>query len=207
MRRLLVLGALVAFVGCSGPSGGPPVFRDDREYNAALAEVEALTKGPFQAQYEGFPVSLEEKADVRKALSLIEGLIAFSPTNYGPHALKAMAHRTLDQDDEAVAAYRQALALAPTTGSAEHRIVKGRLHNELAGLLFEQGKYDLADVEVQNGLALTPDDPVLLVTAASIKVEERDLAGAKKLLDRALKADPANSRAKDLKRLLDLASK
>ncbi|MBS1721676.1 MAG: tetratricopeptide repeat protein [Armatimonadetes bacterium] len=205
--RSTVLLLAIACLGCQNGTGGPQVYRDTDEYLAALKHVQELTREPFNAVHDGQPISERETKDLKEALTTIDGLIAYKPDNYGPYVLKGLTLRALDRDGDAIRSFQQALLLVPKELKEDDKAAIARIHAEMASTYFDQQPPDLvqAEKEADTALSIMPDDPTIKVDVASIKIEAKKPAEAKKLLEEALKADPSDKRAKDLLKLIQMA--
>src|SRR4029079_11533564 len=85
----LSLSVLLASCGPPDPSS-PAIFHSSADYAQALADVQKLTQGPFEAMHEGFPSNAEEKENLKEASHLIDGMIVYNPQTYAPYILKGL---------------------------------------------------------------------------------------------------------------------
>ncbi len=203
---VVFVAAIAILGGCRPDPNAPPIYRTVDDYNQALAQVEELTKTPFEEMHEGYPVSKNEKEDLRRASRLIEGLIAFKADTYGLYILKGLSLRGLDDDKGAEIAFKQGLALAPESLTADDYDALGRIHDELALLYEARNDFAQAEIHADKAVEMLKTEPSILTDAAGVKLQLKKLSDARKLIDAALKEQPQYKRALDLKKLIDMGS-
>lgn len=197
---------LLVGAGCQQAASGPLILRSGQEYLDTLKKVEQLTRGPFEAMHEGHPVSDREKGDLKEAEHLIDALIAYKADSYSVYILKGLTRRALGNQKGAIEAYEQGLNLRPKEMTDDDKAAVGRLYDEMGTLYFEMGEFANAEKNVDEAVRLVPDDPSILTNAASVKVQLKKTSDAKALISRALKTAPDYQRAKDINKLLQMAS-
>lgn len=197
---------LLVGMGCQQDPNAPVILRSGQEYLDTLKKVEELTRSPFEAMHEGHPVSDREKGDLKEAEHLIDALIAYKADSYSVYILKGLTRRALGNQKGAIEAYEQGLSLKPKELTDNDKAAIGRLYDEMGTLYFEMGDYPNAEKSVDEAVKYVPDDPSILTNAASVKVQLKKTADAKALVARALKSAPDYQRAKDINKLLQMAS-
>jgi predicted Zn-dependent protease len=181
------------------------VLRDGKEYEQTLAEVRRLSLRPLEAFHGGEALTESQRSDLREAVRLIEGLIAFQPDKYGPYVLKGMCLRALGEDGAAALALEQGTLQAPASPTPDDRLALARLHDLMAQIHFDRHDYARAERESRRAVELSPEDPDALVTAASVQIQLSRPKEAEGLLRRALKASPGHAKAQSLLKLVRLA--
>ncbi|WP_239085654.1 tetratricopeptide repeat protein [Catellatospora methionotrophica] len=104
----------------------------------------------------------------------------------GPHLPEAYYNRAVirqEQDRPGLAAEDFGRALAIDPGHLDARVALVNLH-------LEQRALDRAEAQARDGLAVLPDEPVLLCTLGLVRSEHGDLAGADALLTLAVTRAP-----------------
>ncbi len=180
------------------------MLRNAEEYVATLAEIERLTRGPLVAHASGEELTPAQIADLRAAALLTEGLIGFDPRNYPPHLLKGEIRAALGEDESAEQAYSQAVVILPEPTRPEDKIAIGRAFSELSRIAFGRNDLTSARNSAERAVQLAPGSPDALVNLASVLVQDKEVVRARELLDRALKVDPQNARARQLLRLITM---
>ena len=204
---IAALLAVQAVIGCAPDPNAPPIYRTNAEYLEHLQEVEMLTKSSFEAVHDGFPLNDEEKAKLRKADKIIDGLIAYKSDGYGPWILKGLTQRALGNRDQALRAYQQGLNLAPKEMTTDDMNAVARIHDELTSFYFEEGDFKTAELHADEAVKLMPDVPSLLTNAAGVKIQLKKTKEADDLLKRALKIDPKFPMALNLQKLMAMGNK
>lgn len=204
---LIMTWAAILALGCQPDANEPPIYRNGDDYQEALSKVRELTKEPFEALHEGFPISEREKKNLLEADRLIDGMIAYKSDIYAPYVLKGLTKRALGDFERAKKAFEQAMLLAPKDPKGDNRGTVGRVYDEMSTLFFEQNDFSGAEGYSETAVSLVPDDPSILTNAASIKVQLNKPEEALSLLERALKRDPNYARALDLKKLVLMSRK
>ena len=197
----------ICMCACKPDPNATPVYRNIGEYQEALTKVKDLTREPFEAAHEGFPISERERGNLKEAEIMIEGLIAYKPDNYAPWILKGLTLRTLGKLHEATEAFIQGIRLAPQDPKGDEAQAIARIYDELGTIYFEQHEFQKAEQYGDYAVKLFPDEPSILTNAASIKVELKKTKDAQEYLKRALAKAPNYQRALSLQKLISFAPK
>ena len=151
---------------------------------AAAAFRKALEIDPSE-------VRLRELVQVQIRLGRLDGAIAditaWREAHDGSERVEAMLGELYigaDRPADAVPLYRGLVDRAPD--NAAYR-------NNLAWLLKEQGAFDAAQRQIAVALELAPDDPNVLDTAGALALRQGDAAAARRHLEKAAAAAPANA--------------
>ncbi|MEV6520505.1 tetratricopeptide repeat protein [Longispora sp. NPDC051575] len=146
----------------------------------ALADLAAvLARDPDNAEYHVDRAGLHRDLG-RPAEALADYTAAI---RLGPHPPEAYLHRAALRDDPALALADLGRVLAIDPGHVDALVNRANLRVEL-------GDLDGAETDARAGLALAPREPLLLCTLGLVVSERGDLAGAERLLSRALEHDP-----------------
>lgn len=185
----------------------PPIYQNADEYLKAVKEVRELTKGPFEAMHEGFPINETEIAGLKRADRLIDGMIAFNTQTYSPYILKGLTRRALGDKKGAMRWYEQGLAFAPKEAKGPDVDAIARIYDEIGTLYFEDLKFPESEAYADKAVQMLPTDPSILSNAASTKIQLKRFQEAKDYIERALKIAPGYDRATALKKLLEGSTK
>ena len=197
----------MALCGCGSPDpNAPPVLRDSKEYEQTLISVRQLTEAPFQVVQDGDTLSDDQRSDLQEANRLIDGLIAFQPDKYGPYILKGLVLRALGDSEAASRALSQGVLQAPSTPSPDDRLALARLYDLMAQIDFDKGDFSNAEKSASKAIGLAPEDPEVLVTAASVQIQLGRPKSAEPLLQKALKLSPNHPKATNLLKLVKMAN-
>jgi Tfp pilus assembly protein PilF len=156
-------------------------------------EAVSLYRGAFEADptldlaVENLGVILEASGQSDAARRLYEEAITRNPEAVYPRIrLARLSHRDGDAS-RAVTLAREALQYDATSVDA---------YRVLAHLYAENKKNQLARLIAVRGQKLAPDDPHLIYALALVAQNEKDVAGARRLLNKVIAADPAHVEAR-----------
>jgi len=167
--------AKLASLGYIAPSGSPGTGsgRDPRETL------------PLFLKFEEAMTRLNAN-DARRALPLLEEIVAADPANRLFRSTLARAVRSLGDRRRAVALYRESVALAPNDADTWYN---------LATTLQEAGQLREARIAIDEALRREPNRPEAHNTLGVIHASEGNLAAAAEQFRNALVTDPRNARA------------
>lgn len=199
---------VLAIAGCNKAPENPdatPNYRTIEEYNAGLAEAKDLS-GAILDRYdrEGENPNEAEKKNLKKALRLFKGVVAYEPTQYAPAMLAGKVAVALEEFSEAEYYFEQALANIFEPIPAQDVRFAAELHAQIANLAVLKNDFTRADFASQQALKLMPKNPDYMATRASALVQMKRTSEAKELLVAAIRIDRDNRRANQLLTLLNL---
>ena len=160
-----------------------PAFVASNENDAAEKIVQAFTGYVEQLRYVGFCASFLASEQWSDALRTCEQSLALNPTSAPSMYGRATALMKLDRKEEALAGFQKVLEAYPTYTNAMIN----------AGLVAAQlGQAELSSKYFKDYLDLNPgDDEVRGMIAAKLN-EAGDPAGAARMLEQGLAAEPDN---------------
>lgn len=166
MRHLLLLALLLSACIKKGPPENPntgttQTTRDEKAPPPTRTEALGKDAVPIHERLNDAAELLEadQPAAARRALTMLEDIVADEPTLAAGHFNLGVAHHQLGNFDQARAAYTRAVELDPTLTDAW--LYLGVAHQQ-------QGRYDLAVSDYRTGLQADPENielRVALVTA------------------------------------------
>ncbi|MBS1708179.1 MAG: tetratricopeptide repeat protein [Armatimonadetes bacterium] len=200
MKNFVILvAALALLAGCSQKKAGSLTSETDR--NAAVLQVKALTTMSFAKLLADEPLDESDKSNAERALPIVASVIEFSPNQPAYFVLRARCQWVLGKTDEAKKSLEQAVSIQDQLHTAEP-VLEAEAHHDLARLAILDNKWDDAGREAQKALTLFPDDSRYLTTNASVLLQTKDIAGARAAATKALKADPQNSVALSMLKMI-----
>ena len=162
----------------------------------AMGRVEEAGRHSQRA-YAAAPDSLEaalsagmaklEQGDHRGALSIFEGARLRHPGNAAVLLCLGDTHRALGHLEAALAAYREAVQVAPDLAAA---------HAGLGAALMLSGQQRAAQTHFERALSLDPELADARIALAGSVAEQGDLVRARELLRAAIASDPDNADAR-----------
>lgn len=207
MRTKWLLPCLL-LVGCGSPAVDPtaaPVLRTETEFNEALKKATSLSKD-ILARYDlqGENPAGTDIADLKEALRLMKGVVAFEPTRYAPALLAGKIAMALQEYEDAEQLFEQSLANIFEPIPDKDIRFAAELHSMIGHLAVLRNDLVRADFATTQALKLVPKNPEYMAGRASVLIQQNHKADAQKLLVDALKVDPGNRRANQLLTLLNL---
>jgi tetratricopeptide (TPR) repeat protein len=162
--------------------GDPDTFAEaKRLYEQALTSAEA--SDPETLIGYGYLLECHGRYALRQAVAQYERAIKLDPDADKPHYQHIWAQAALRETEPAIARYSQRLARSPTD-VREHRF--------LANAYLAARDHQEAARVVDAGLALAPDDPMLLDVRGDALAATGDPEGALADWRRAVEVDPEN---------------
>lgn len=156
---------------------------DRQDFHAAQTDLHAwLASHPHDTQ----AAYLLAKTYRSISLSVLAQLLAQYPGSYPAHQLLAETYENEDEDDKAIAEYREVEKMEPD--------LEG-IHFSVGNLLFNAGHLDQAMIELEAELRLNPDHATANAEMGSILVRQLEPAKAVVYLKRAIQLDPDLSMA------------
>lgn len=188
IRALAVLlGSLLFLAGCAGTATSP---KPESSSNFEQASAPAAAADPLERAKVHTELGLAYLGERQYEIALIEAKIAIeSHEGYAPaYDLKGLVHMALGQNQEAEAAFHQALALAPDSPE---------ISNDFGWFLCQTGRikesYAHFNKALRNPLYKTP--AIALRNMGVCALMDKDDVTAGSYLFRALKLDPNDLRA------------
>ena len=159
------------------------VLLDNGQQDVAAVELQdALGRGADPEHIiEPLGEALLYTRQYERALALGQGARLSRDATVQRHLVHGRAREGLEDNDLALAEYRQALSLAPGSVNAL---------NALAGFYLRQGQPDQAEPLLKRGLELAPDNARTWQLWGEIRRERNDTEGALAAFDKALALNP-----------------
>lgn len=200
-----ILLAVLVIGGCSRPAdpNAPPIIRSAAAYEETRQEAWQLAREGLVASETGEELTPKQLYDLGEALRLFRGLVAFQPSNFGPHYGAAKIAHALGSTEEARRSYEQALRLASGSPSLEAKQVVADAHDSLSRLALIDGELKIAEDQARLAVAMEPENPNYQASLVSALVQAKKLDEARRVLAAASKLDPTNRRLIALRKLLD----
>ena len=165
-----------------------------------LKEAEVLSR-PALTKFENSEgLEKDDKEQLEKARLLFLGLRDYSPVLPNSHFALGKITRARDDDSAAMEHFQQVVTLlsAVKEPKEDEITLLAEAHGELSRLLILRGEVQLAGEQADYARQLRPDDPRYQVDQASVLIQAKREKEAKALLEKVLKANPADRRAKSL---------
>lgn len=211
---------IFAIAGCS-KSSDVPVYASSAEYSDNLEKAEGLSRIALERFENGEVLSAEDKSKLAESLKLFEGLIAFTPDMFGAYFGAGKIEMALGRPEKAFVHFQNFLQYAPPNPDDAFKPAIAEAHVTLANIFEDQGELEKVDEHAEMAFkayaahpgALALKASVLLRQASALRAQKPSNADAEKeaktiedeahtLVDKALKLDPNNSRAKSLHTLM-----
>lgn len=204
-NAVLLVAGLVVLSGCGAPRKSEVISNLD-ERNQTVLQVKALTTVAFVKLVADDPVDAADRANAEKALPLVKKVLEFSPNEPESYVLLARTEWVLGNHAEAEANLKKAIEVQQKYHTSVPAL-EAEAHHDLARLAVSDGRWDEGGKEVDEALKLFPTEPRYLVTKASVQIQAKDIDGARVSAANALKADPQNSRALSMLKMIQAADK
>lgn len=155
----------------------------------AVAGVTALPATPptqrWATLYGTMGMQMAANGHLIAADAFLGRALVFKPEKASWHGIHGMVLQGLDKDDEAIAAFTQAITLLPDDSPrrAEGYYKLGLLHSK-------QGDVDTAIRWINKAIALAPDEAMLHYDAGVFYASQNNYAAAAKATQRATELDP-----------------
>lgn len=193
--------------GCGQSPEGIETITSDKQYRDVLAHTQQLSEKPLQEFQDNGSVSESSKPDLIESLKLFKSLTAYSPDKYALFLGEAKVHRALDDNKAAVQALNDAMSHAPKNPvNAPDKQTVAEILGEMAAISLENNEVDTAEGYVQKAISLNPQNVDYMAAAAGIRIQKRDISGAKMIIDEGLKLDPNHRKLAQLKKLIESES-
>lgn len=203
MKALLVLCICAASLwGCSNNASGPPAVHSSAEYDQLLAEAAKLSAPGLHHMEEGTTMSVEETTNLKKAKDIFIGLSDARPTNFANYMAIGKIDRALGDKEGALRNYQQAIQFRPMKVNNEDKVALAECSAELARSLYEEEQLEGALGYINDAISDAPENPDYYAIQAHILIQQKDVEGATKAIEHALKLDPHHEEATALKRLI-----
>lgn len=180
-----------------------PVVTNPDQAQMAVNEVQLLTEPIFEKVLNRKPLTDQDRNDLRKALPIVDRLIAYDPVSRAFASIKGKTLIGLGQYEEAEKQLKNAILLKPEPGQTMEIMIYAGLEADLSRALYEQGKHEEAFEHIQLARIALPNDPYFMTDASTILIELGNLKDARTICERALKADPGHLPALELIEKID----
>lgn len=204
-NSIYVLLTLIAAIGCGNHETKVPVVQSTGQYDALLEDARKLSEGPLIKFEQREKLSDSELTDLEKSYDIFQGLSEFNPTIYANFVAMGKIQRALGHDVPAMQNYQQALNLRPLQITNEDKLVLAECSAEIARILILNQRYGDAESMAHDAIEDAPKNATYYALLAGIKVQQKDIETAKKILDEAFKIDPENSEAKAIQTLITMS--
>lgn len=193
--------------GCSSSNNELLTITSDNQYKEILARTQTMTEGPLKTFQETGAVPESTKGDLIESIKLFRSLTAYSPDKYALFLGEAKVHRALSDDKAAVQALNDAMAHAPTNPVNEpDKLTIAEIYGEMAAISLNANEVDAAEGYVQKAISLSPKNVDYMAVEAGIRLQKKDVSGAKIVIDTGLKSEPNHTKLLLLKRLIEAES-
>jgi len=192
-------------VGCS--QSGDVVIRNDAEFVGINKQVLQLSERPIAKFDANQPLDPSDIEDLKKALKLIDGMIAYSPENFSLYLNAGTFNIALEDGPAAVAKFEAFQQYIPKDLKPELKPLVTNGFYQFAIALFSVQRYADADLAITRALQDEPKNSKFLALRGSIRVQDKRFAEGRKDLEMALKINPSSKRAAELLKLLDAMKK
>ncbi|QYK53940.1 MAG: hypothetical protein KF824_03370 [Fimbriimonadaceae bacterium] len=173
------------------------------QFNETNERVQKLVMNPIQKYLAGQEINSKEKADLEKALPLIDQMIQFDPITINSYSLKGKVLRALDRDGEAKIAFLDGLTTAPPKQEVQDELVRADLLLELAQLHFASGEMNEAIAASEKSIKLNDNSAIAHTIIAKVAYQRNDIQRAKNECLKALLADANYEPARTLFRTIN----
>jgi len=148
------------------------LYENKKDYKAALSSVnKGLERFPTEERLLYFQGALFDKLGERaKAIENMKKIVASNDKN--AHALNFLGYTYAEMGehlDEAETLVKKALELRPEDGY---------ILDSLAWVYYKQGKYDLAQQQLESAMKKQPDEPVILEHLGDVLLKKKEYAQA-----------------------------
>lgn len=204
-RLLFPFLILVLMAGCRTDWPGnqaPELIQNDGEYGRVWRELQEMTERPLSRFEKGEPLSGDDLTLISWAFPKAKGLVAFKPNDFASRVILAKLHRAAAQRQEAMSAYKEALAVVPSRPTPAEVAVLASLHSDMAGIFFTQREFDPAEDSLREALRLAPASVPYRIQLVQVLLEARRTEEARRVLAEAEKLNPKSSGVKAMKALL-----
>jgi tetratricopeptide (TPR) repeat protein len=196
---LFVAVLIVGFVarGISPTTGGEGavVIHDNGEYLQANNEAKNLSTDIFAKIDRGEPLSSFDQEDLKKALRLYEGMLAYIPTKPLPNFTAGQICDSLGDHEAAIKRYQSYLDATANEDSDESRVTRADAHFLIAEACVKTQNYNKALDQANEALKAYPGNVTYLVARADAYTQLGKRKEALDDLSDALTKDPENKRA------------
>ncbi len=165
-------------------------LQDDTEHSESSLQAALQTAPGMAAARLERARRLAAKGDVPGAQTLLDALIAEAPQSFEAWKLRGDLYRqTQGHSDDALAAYRKAVAIKPDYLAGQSALML---------MLLQQAQLDAATQQLAPLQKIAPNHPYTHYLAALLAYQKKDYAGASELVQRSLRAMPGNAAALEL---------
>lgn len=194
---------IASLVGC-GPASGPAELRirNAATYDQAMQEAQALSVEQIKRFAQGQSPDADGVHDLEQADRLYDALIEYQPAQFSLHFGGGQIAHALGNHRKAEQRMRQAIVLAPKPGTVETKLIEADAWFGLSVIELLSSRLDESERSIREALKLFPDNAAYWAALASVQIERREIDAANASLDRSLKIDPAQPKAKQLKAFL-----
>lgn len=193
---------------CGPKSDNRPILVDSSDaYTQNLSRAKTLSADILTKVDRGGSIDGLDTDNLKSALQLFEGLIAYNPTNYGLFLATGRIELALQQPIRAERRFLQAFELFPSQMSEADRENYAQCNFQMGQALISQGKASKAVSYVKKAIELAPKNPDYLTGYASALVQQKQYNTAMQLLNKAQAEAPNHEPSRRLLKLLELDGK
>lgn len=182
---------------------GTVVVETQDAFIEGLNVAEKLSRVAFQKDVAGEPILKEDQENLRKAAVQLDALGRFRPHNISTFLGAGKAYRIVGDDELAKARFRQAIDNEMFDQTENGKLSVAEASYELSQLLVLSNELDKAKVAADKAISIVPVSAIYVTARASVLVQMKRNADARKDLELALKIDPNLKAAKRLLKLID----
>ncbi len=199
--HLLPLLACACLVGCN--QSGEVIIRNDADFVGVNKEVRELSEKPMAKFDANQPLDPTDVQALKKALKLIDGMIAYTPDNFSLYLNAGTFNIALEDGPAAVSKFESFQQYIPNDLKPELKPLVTNGFYQFAIALFSVQRYAGADTAITRALQDEPNNATYLALRGSIRVQDKRIPEAIPDLKKALKINPSSKRAADLLKLLE----
>jgi serine/threonine-protein kinase len=152
--------------------------------DAEQALNKSIGLSPSYPAYANLGLLYYNEKRYRDAAAMTEKALSFNDKDYRVWSNLVAAYEWLKENDKAAAAREQELKLVEDLVKLQPQDATAQ--SELAGLYAERKSHDKAMIRIQSALALSPDDPRVLVNVGFAYEKLGDRPNARRYVDKAL---------------------
>jgi tetratricopeptide (TPR) repeat protein len=205
IRLLLPFILLAGLAGCRTEwpgSQAPELIQNEGEFGRVWRELQEMTERPLSRFEYGEPLSGDDLTLISWAFPKAKGLVAFKPNDFASRVILAKLHRAASQRQEAMSAYKEALAVVPSRPTRAEVAVLASLHSDMAGIFFTQREFNPAEDSLREALRLAPSSVPYRIQLVQVLLEARQTGEARRVLAEAEKLNPKSNGVRAMKALL-----
>ncbi len=170
-----------------------------------LAQVEKLSRPVFEKSDSGVILEDSDNKVLKESIRLFKGLTAFKPDAPTLYLGLGKAHQLLGENKNALENFAMAARGLGNTSDLTKKQTLAEVQY-LSAISFERQKqYPEAKMVAEKATELVPQSSNYWTALASAEMQLEELAACEKHLEKALKLDPTNKRARYLLRMFEIS--